>query len=63
MGVHRVAHKELNFKDGGKANHTRFTSDPQMTSQNDICSMRLLIWTPTHTRFPIRQKMQINLDF
>ena len=56
MGVHRIAHKELNFKDdymesiqsfflnscdGGKANHTRFTSDPQMTSQNSICSMRL----------------------
>ena len=43
--------------DGGKATHTRFTSEPQITSQNGFCGMRLLILTPTHTRFPFRQKV------
>ena len=43
--------------DGGKATHTRFTSEPQITSQNGICGMRLLILTPTHTRVPFRQNV------
>ena len=42
-------------REGEKATHARFTSDPQMTSQNGICGMRLPLCRPTLTRFPILQ--------
>ena len=40
--------------EGGKATRTRFTSNPQMTSQNGICGIHLLLCRPTLTGFAFR---------
>ena len=43
----------------GKATRTSFTSDPQMTSQNGICGMRLPLCRPTLNRFAFQQNFLI----